>query len=271
MKDAPPPLLNRVSRKLRSFFMRSELDAYLGTMSADNPLRGLPARIVGDASSDPTEFFTHYDAFGYWAAEKLARANRRRRILDIGSPKTQNAILSAYHDVTAVVLADCSDKFSAVTYVQHDVTRPLPFPAGSFDCFTSTVALQLVGLGRYGDRVDANCLPNLVSELGRVMSDEAELFVSMALGPNLLAFNNQWCLDLETIVRVFKGWRLVDAVVDNWSSPRVGSEGDASQRFVRPEQICSVIREGDYRVVFCAFVRDPSQPRQLASHESTDA
>ena len=76
MKDAPPPLLNRVARKLRSLGMRSQLDAYLGSMAADNPLRGLPARIVGDASSDPTEFFTHYDGFAYWVATKLAHANR---------------------------------------------------------------------------------------------------------------------------------------------------------------------------------------------------
>ena len=145
MKDAPPPLLNRVARKLRSFGMRSQLDAYLSSMAADNPLRGLPTRIVGDASSDPTEFFTHYDGFGYWIATKLAQANRRR-ILDIGSPKGQNAMLSAVHDVTAIVLADCSDRFSAVTYVHHDVTLPLPFAARSFDCFTSTVALPLVGL-----------------------------------------------------------------------------------------------------------------------------
>jgi hypothetical protein len=246
-----------MTRKLRSFFMRSELDAYLGSMSVNNPLRGLPARIVGDASADPTEFFTHYDAFGYWIAEKLAHANRRRRILDIGSPKTQNAILSAFYDVTAIVLADCSDRFSAVSYVQHDVTQPLPFPAASFNCFTSTVALPLIGLGRYGDRVDANSMPNLVSELGRVMSNDAELFVSMALGPNLLVFNNHWCLDLETILRVFSGWRLVDAVVDNWSSPRAGLDADASQRFMRPEQL-PVIQKGDYRVIFCAFVRDSS-------------
>ena len=235
--------------------MRSQLDAYLGAMSVDNPLRGLPARIVGDASSDPTEFFTHYDAFGYWIAERLGRTNRNRRILDIGSPKTQNAILSASHDVTAVVLADCSDRFSAVTYVQHDVTQPLPFAAGSFDFFTSTVALPLVGLGRYGDRVDANAIPNLISELGRVMSDDAELLVSMAVGPSVLVFNNHWCLDLETIRRLFKGWRLVDAVADNWSSPRVGADGDASQRFMRPEQL-PVIQSGDYRVIFCAFARD---------------
>lgn len=240
--------------------MRSEFDAYLGAISADSPLRGLPARIVGDASSDPTEFFTHYDAFGYWAAARLARSDRRRKILDIGSPKTQNAILSASHDVTAAVLADCSDRFSAVTYVLHDVTKPLPFPDKSFDCFTSTVALPLIGLGRYGDRIDANCLPNLVSELGRVMSDDAELLVSMTLGPNLLAYNNGWYLDLETIQRLFAGWRLAEAVADNWSSPKTAPEGDASQRFVTPEKL-PVITQGDYRVVFCAFVRDPSPIR----------
>lgn len=260
MKDAPPPLFNRARRKLRSFFMRSELDAYLATMSPDNPLKGLPVRIVGDASSDPTEFFTHYDAFGYWVADKLARTSSRQRILDIGSPKAQNAILSAYHDVTAVVLADCSDRFSAVQYVRHDVTRALPFPAGAFSCLTSTVALQLIGLGRYGDRVDANCLPNLISELRRVMADNATLFLSLALGPSMLAFNNQWCFDLETIARLFKGWRLVDTMVDDWSSPRGGFEGDASRRFVRPEHLPSVIAEGDYRVVFCAFVRDGQPP-----------
>jgi hypothetical protein len=255
MKDAPPPFLNRAARKLRSFFMRSELETYLATMSADNPLRGLPARIVGDASSDPTELFTHYDAFGYWVAAKLAREGWRRRILDIGSPKAQNAMLSATHDVTAVVLADCLDRFSAITYVQHDVTRPLPFAARSFDCFTSTVALPLIGLGRYGDRVDGNGMPNLVAELGRVMADDAELLVSMTLGPNLLAFNNGWYLDLDTIRSVFAGWRLVETVADNWSSPRAGQGGDPSQRFVRPEQL-PLIREGDYRVAFCAFVRN---------------
>ncbi len=177
--------------------------------------------------------------------------------LDIGSPKAQNAILSAFHDVTAVVLADCADRFSAVSYVLHDVTQPLPFPANSFDCFTSTVALPLIGLGRYGDRVDANCLPKLVAELGRVMSGDAELLISMTVGPNLLAFNNGWYLDIETIRRVFKGWRLVEAVVDNWSSPKTQGTGNPSRRFVATDHL-PVISVGDYRVAFCAFVRKSS-------------
>lgn len=255
MKDAPPPLANRIARKVRSLFMRSELKGYLSSMSADNPLRGLPTKIVGDASADPTEFFDHYDAFGYWVAARLAREARKRRILDIGSPKAQNAILSAYHDVTAIVLADCHDRFSAIRYVQHDVTLPLPFPAGVFDCFTSTVALPLIGLGRYGDRLDGNSIPNLVSELGRVTSNDAILLISMTVGPNLLAFNNGWYLDLAIIRSLFAGWRIVETVVDNWSSPKVVPGGDVSQRFMNVEQL-PVIARGDYRVAFCALVRE---------------
>lgn len=256
MSAARPALADRVRRKLRSVFMRGELDAYLATMSADNPLRGLPVRIVGDASADPTEFFTHYDAFGFWVAQHLARAGRRRRILDIGSPKTQNAILSASHDVTALVLANCSDSLSAVKYVHHDVTRPLPFADGAFDCITSTVSLNLVGLGRYGDRVDADAIPNLVGELARVATPGADLLVSLPSGPNQLAYNNHWVFDLEQIRRLFGGWRLVESLVDGWSSPKGGAPGtDASRRFIRPDELPPV-QAGDYRVTFCNFVRD---------------
>lgn len=255
MSAARPALVDRVRRKLRSFFMRGELEAYLATMSADSPLRGLPVRIVGDASADPTEFFTHYDAFGCWVAQHLARGNRRRRILDIGSPKAHNAILSASHDVTALVLADCSDSLSGVNYVRHDVTRPLPFADGGFDCITSTVSLNLVGLGRYGDRVDADAIPNLIGELTRVAAPGAELFVSLPSGPNLLVYNNHWCFDLDQIQRLFRGWRLVEALADSWSSPKTGATGaDASQRFVKPDQLPQ-LAPGDYRVVFCNFLR----------------
>ena len=255
MSDVRPALADRVRRKLRSFFMRGELEAYLATMSAGNPLRGLPVRIVGDASADPTEFFTHYDAFGYWVARQLVRGNRRRSILDIGSPKTQNAILSASHDVTALVLADCSDSLSAIKYVRHDVTRPLPFSDGAFDCITSTVSLNLVGLGRYGDRVDADAIPNLIGELSRVAAPQTELFVSLPSGPNLLAYNNHWCFDLEQIQRLFQGWQLAEALADRCSSPKSGVAGtDASRRFVTPDQLPQ-LEPGDYRVVFCNFVR----------------
>jgi hypothetical protein len=76
-----------------------------------------------------------------------------------------NGILSATHDFTSLVLADCGDRLSNVNYVRHDVSDALPFPDHSFDVFTSMVSLPLVGMARYGDRLDPDCLIRLVAEL----------------------------------------------------------------------------------------------------------
>lgn len=223
-------------------------------MRDDGVLHAIPARIIGDASADPTEFFDHYDAFAYWAARKINARGSSQRILDIGSVKMMNAILSAHHDVTSLVLADCHDEISTVRYVRHDASDPMPFPDAAFDVFTSMASLQLVGLGRYGDRLNPNCLPDLVKELGRVMRRDSVLLVSMCLGKNLLNFNNSWFFDIETIKRIFAGWELVDVLIDNFSSPKA-TFLDAPERF---ESDASVDRTpvGDYRVVFLQFQRD---------------
>jgi len=256
VKDGPPPLYERIARKLRYFSVRKQLRGYLAEMSPDNPLRGVPTRVIGDASADPTEFFNHYDIFAYWVAAHLARAGRRRKVLDIGSPKMQSAMLSASHQVTSLVLADCRDTCSEVEYVRGDISDPLPFADGSFDCLTSSATLQLVGLGRYGDRLNADCLPHFLRELDRVMKPDAELFVSMCLGPNLLAFNNSWFLDLERLQALFAGWTLGEALVDTWSSPKGNDFSRRPEQRVVPPSEAPPIARGDYRVILCRFRRE---------------
>lgn len=254
MRDQQPPLLERVYRKLRIGVMWFRAREYLSKMDPHSPLKNLPLKVVGDAYADPTEFFDHYDAFAFWTFRKLQQSPvLKRKILDVGSPKMMCGMLSAMHDVTSIVLADCSDTLSRVHYVRHDVADKLPFEANSFDVFTSTVALPLVGLGRYRDRVDPNCLPNLIHELDRVMTDDADLLISMCLGPNVLTFNNGWFLDIETIARLFRGWAIVDLLVDRWSSTKSRPSG-ASERFSNVPDIDGMVL-GDCRVVFLHFRR----------------
>ena len=255
MRDSPPALPIRVYRKLRGLGLRSRARQFLNEMAVDNPLKGLAVRVVGDASGDPTEFFDHYDGFAFWVVKKLSNSPTFiHRILDLGSPKMMCGMLSVNNSVTSMVLEDCSDALSNVQYVQHDVSYPFPFDAASFDVFTSTVALPLVGLGRYGDRLDANCLPHVVRELDRVMASNGDLYISMCLGPNLLAFNNGWFLDLETISRLFSGWVLTEIIVDWWSSPRTSPIGPLQERF-GPDVKRHPIALGDYRVTFLHFKR----------------
>jgi SAM-dependent methyltransferase len=252
MRDSPPPLSNRIYRKLRKVILYPAYRRYIAAVSDNHPLAGVPTRLRGDAAGNPEEFFDHYDAFASWVAARLQASGRRLRTLDLGSVKMMNGILSATHDVTSLVLADCGDQISEVTYVRHDVADPLPFPDGSFDVFTSMVSLPLIGLGRYGDKLDAFCLVRLIGELDRVMKPDSTLLVSMCLGPNVLNFNNGWFLDLPTIQRLFPGWSLVDRLVDQWSSPR--RKAAVTPRFTNDASVAG-IDLGDYRVVFLQFER----------------
>jgi hypothetical protein len=253
MRDAAPSIPVRAYKKLKGLVWAGNFRAYRSRMRKEHPFREFPMRVVGDASADPTETMDHYDAFAYWAARKIHERGRRVAILDVGSTKMMNAQLSAQHDVTSIVLADCGDQLSAVRYIKSDVSEPLPLPAASFDVFTSTVALPLVGLGRYGDRMDPDCLFHVVAELGRVLRQDGEILCSMCLGRNVLNFNNGWFLDLPTIRSVFKGWQLVDHLIDNWSSPK----GTFVSERVRFTTDANVERSplGDYRVIFLHFRR----------------
>lgn len=248
MRDATPPILPRLHRKLRAIALYPQYKRYVQGIGPGHPLHGMKTRIVGDASADPTEFFDHYDAYAFWAASKIAARGKPVRTLDIGSTKIMGGILSAVHEVTSLVLADCSDTISRVTYVRHDASDPLPFADASFDVFTSMVALPLIGLGRYGDKLDPDSLVKLVAELKRVITRDGDLLVSMCLGHNVLNFNNGWFLTMDALKSVFAGWTIVDHLVDRQSSPR-SVPIETGQRFTKDTAVES-ISPGDYRVIF---------------------
>jgi len=253
MRAGDPSLPQRCIRKLRSLAVRSRFRAYLSGIGDAHPLHGIPARLVGDASADPTEFFDHYDAFAFWAGERISKRNPGLKTLDVGGIKMMNAMLSISHDVTSLVLAHCGDQISRINYIQHDVSDRLPFANGTFDLFTSTVALPLVGLSRYGDRLNPNCLIDLIAELDRVMKPDSELLISMCLGKNVLNFNNGWFFDLPTIERLFGQWRLIDVLVDGASSPKQAMP-DGARRFSKDTSV-DKLRLGDYRVIFLQLAR----------------
>jgi SAM-dependent methyltransferase len=253
MRDATPSIVERVYRKLRTVVILPQFRRYVAGIDQGHPLHGLRAKIVGDASADGTEFFDHYDAYAAWAAQRIFARGTRLKTLDVGSVKMMNAVLAAAHDVTSLVLADCGDRVSSVRYIVHDVADKLPFADATFDVFTSMVALGLVGLGRYGDRVDPDCLVNLIAELDRVMKPNADLVVSVCFGRNALHFNNTWLFDIPTIERLFGNWRIVDRLVDRKSSP-AALKLEFAERFSSDSSVADM-PQGTYRVIFLHLKR----------------
>ena len=257
MNEFIPPILWRIYRKARILTIYPSYRQYIKGIGPGHLLRGIPKRVTGDAAADPTEYVDHYDAFSFWAAQKIFARREKLRLLDIGSPKMMNCMLSAVHDVTSLVLADCGDRISKVQYIEHDVSEKLPFANHTFDVCTSTVSLQLVGLARYGDQLNPNCLIDLVTELARVMKPGSDLIVSMMLGKNALHFNNSWFFfDMPMIGHIFHDWFMVDHLVDQAIEEPVfsGPTPEPTDRFTKDT---AVGRMGlsDSRVIFLHFRR----------------
>jgi SAM-dependent methyltransferase len=248
MRDVAPPLLHHAWRKLRRLTLYPTCKRYLSVIGETHPLHGIDTRATGDASADPTEFFDHCDAFAALAAQEFFDCNAPMRTLGLGRTTMMNGILSAAHDVTSLVLVDCGDRISRVRHVHHDVSDASPFADASFGVFASMVTLPLVGLARYGDRLNPDCPINLVAEWGRVMKPDGELLVSTCLGKNVLNFNNGWYFDMPTMQRIFGDWVIADDLLDLKSSP-CGDLVDFAHRISREASV-DQIRHGDDRVAF---------------------
>ncbi|MDO8713799.1 MAG: DUF268 domain-containing protein [Polynucleobacter sp.] len=243
--------MSKMERKVKYHALKKVYGKYKEGINEQHPFSKFQKSLIGDTSADPLEFFSHYDAYSFWLAQKLMVAGNGKSILDVGNLKVTNGMLSLTNDVTSLVLADCEDKISSVSYVIQDISKPLNLSDNSFDVFTSSVSLHLVGLGRYGDEVNPNALIQFVDELNRVMKEKSELIFSISYGRNFLAFNEGWKFDIETIKSIFGQWELVDWLVDNKSSHTVHP---FEQRFTKDLSLDGW-GYGEYRVIFLHFKR----------------
>ncbi len=249
-KQFIPPLFIKIRNKFFILKQYFEINKFIRNVKNSSILFPIKFKLVGNCSGDPTEFFSHYEAFSFFVNNDLKKlGNKQFSILDVGSPKMFTSTLSASHHVNSLVLANPSDSLSNTNYILHDVSDVLPFENNTFDIFTSTVSIPLLGLGRYGDKVDPNAIENFIQELTRVMKDGSTLYISMCLGHNILCFNNGYYLTLEKIEQLFSKFKLRESLIDMWSGQSINYSLD---RFVNNCDI-NQIPANDYKVIIMKF------------------
>jgi len=194
----------------------------------------------GDHFVESKEYFTHYDAFAKYAFEEVWKFNKTSdktpRIFDVGSTKAFLSILSVFCEVEALNLNDPLDYHTSVKYTKGDISEYNPRlnpKAGSYDFITSFASFHLLGLGRYGDKINPAAQSKFVELCDTLLAPGGKVIFSFSFGKDQLLFNNGWVFSLETIKNFFSNFKIIDVLVDRNSYGTLNFDQDPGKRFIR--------------------------------------
>ncbi len=188
-----------------------------------------------------TPFDAHYVFQGAWLARRLA-AWRPGLHVDIGSSIQTVSALSGFVPTLFLdyrpVIADLPN----LAAVGGTITQ-LPFADRSLKSLSCLHVIEHIGLGRYGDPVDAQGSRRAIVELARVLAEGGRLFLSVPIGRGRVCFNAHRVFDPREIVAHFAQLRLVSFAYVNDAGELVPS--------ARPEDVSEL----DYGCGFFEFER----------------
>lgn len=153
-----------------------------------------------------TPFDPHYFFQGNWLARRLADARPQQHV-DVGSSILTVGILSAYMPVVFVDYRPLEVRQSGLASVAGDISR-LPFANGSLASMSCLHVIEHIGLGRYGDPIDAHGARRAAIELQRVLSKGGRLYLSTPIGRERVCFNAHRVFSVQTVLRMFSELRL---------------------------------------------------------------
>jgi SAM-dependent methyltransferase len=146
-----------------------------------------------------------------WGARKVFE-NHPKFHVDIGSTLMLVAILSQFTEVCSVDIRPIPADLKGLTCKKGDITH-LPFKEGELESISSLCVLEHIGLGRYGDPIDANGTDKAIAELKRVIRSGGNLYVSVPLGLDTVYFNAHRNFKYESFIEKFKPLEMVESQV----------------------------------------------------------
>jgi hypothetical protein len=157
-----------------------------------------------------TPFDAHYFYQGAWLARKV----KQKAILpsmhfDIGSSVLTLSVLSAFVNITFIDYRPLDVEIDGLNCMSGDVLN-LQFESNSIDSLSCLHVLEHIGLGRYGDSIDAFGSEKAAKELTRVLAAGGSLFLSVPIGRNRVCFNAHRVFSAQSVINMFKELTLVE-------------------------------------------------------------
>lgn len=185
--------LRRYSRQNR----HSSLRFQAGEMWYRSYDRWMPAGLINK----------HYFLQDLWAATLLHEAGVTAHV-DVGSRLDGFiAHLLPFCEVTYVDIRPLEFEHPKFHFRQGSITQ-LPMEDGSVPSLSSLHVIEHIGLGRYGDPVDADGHLRGARELARVLAPGGRLLIGTPTGQERLVFDAHRIFDPQTVVSMFDGLRL---------------------------------------------------------------
>ncbi len=154
-----------------------------------------------------TPFDPHYFFQGNWLARRLASSPPSQHV-DIGSSVLMIGVLSAHVPTIFVDYRPLETHQSGLTSVGGDIVR-LPFADNSLRSVSCLHVIEHIGLGRYGDPIDAQGARRAALELQRVIAQDGRLYLSTPIGRERVCFNAHRVFSPSTILAMFSQLRLI--------------------------------------------------------------
>lgn len=162
---------------------------------------------IYDATSE-TAFDRHYLYHPAWAARVLFMANPARHV-DISSILHFSTIVSAFIPVEFYDYRPAYVELDGFSSNQADLLN-LPFENSSVHSLSCMHVIEHIGLGRYGEPLDADGDLKAIAELVRVLAPGGNLLVATPVGVPCVHFNAHRVYDAKVFVEYFTPLELVE-------------------------------------------------------------
>ena len=180
-----------------------------------------------------TGFDRHYVYFTAWAARQVAEFRPGEHV-DISSSLYFSGIVSAFVPVRFYDFRPAELSLSGLKSDHADITR-LPFADDSIASLSSMHVVEHIGLGRYGDPLDAHGDQKAARELTRVLSPGGRLLFVVPIGAeSIIEWNAHRIYSYESVIALFPTLKLKEfTLIPERSGPPIK---DASPKMLQKER-----------------------------------
>lgn len=155
-----------------------------------------------------TPFDAHYFYQGVWALRKIKESGVKNH-LDVGSEIRWVGLLSTVTKTTFIDIRPFKTDLKDLMVKKGDILN-MSFKDNSIKSLSCLHVAEHIGLGRYGDKLDAEGTKKACRELFRILAPDGNLYFSVPVGKEKVYFNAHRVHSPHSIINYFKDLKLIE-------------------------------------------------------------